>query len=295
MIDYKLLLALATVVEQGGFEKAAQVLCLTQSAVSQRVRLLEDRLGKILLSRTAPPRPTAAGAQLVKHFHQVKLLEGDLESTLGDPASDAPTRLAIGINADSLASWFLPAIGEMCAQEEVLLDLWVDDQEQTHHFLKAGTVVGCISDHAASIQGCRVQSLGEMRYRLLATPAFKTRWFADGLTGESVQQAPAVIFNRKDMLHHRFVQRVVGTKDPFSVIHYVPSPEQFLEMIRRGYGYGMVPDWQSRDLLQSDVLVDLCAERFEAVALYWHCWNLSSPLLQKFSAMLTVNAARLLA
>ncbi|MBF3116153.1 LysR family transcriptional regulator, partial [Pseudomonas aeruginosa] len=58
LFDYKLLAALAAVVEQGGFERAAQALGLSQSAVSQRIKLLEARVGQPVLVRETPPHPT---------------------------------------------------------------------------------------------------------------------------------------------------------------------------------------------------------------------------------------------
>ena len=290
MIDYKLLEAFAMVVQEGGFEKAANLLNLTQSAVSQRVRLLEDRAGKILLTRSTPPEPTEAGELFVKHYQQVKLLEDGLTRDVSSGDDTGPIRMAVGVNADSLANWFLPAIGALFKDGQLLIDLHVDDQEQTHRFLKEGVVVGCISDRAAAIQGCKVDYLGEMKYRLLARSDFIERWFPEGLTLAAVKDAPAVIFNRKDMLHHKFLRQVLKSTIKLNAYHYVPAPEQYLQMISEGYGYGMVPDWQSEELMQSGALVEICPEEHDAVKLYWHCWNLDSAPLQEFSNQLVREA-----
>ena len=74
MFDYKLLAALAAVVEQGGFERAAQVLGLSQSAVSQRIKLLEARVGQPVLQRSTPPAATELGQRLLNHVQQVSWL-----------------------------------------------------------------------------------------------------------------------------------------------------------------------------------------------------------------------------
>jgi LysR family transcriptional regulator (chromosome initiation inhibitor) len=294
MIDYKLLEALAMVIQEGGFEKAAQLLHLTQSAVSQRVRLLEDRTGKILLSRTTPPRATFAGEQLVKHYLQVKLLEDGLNADLKGSQETGPVKLAVGINADSLASWFLTAVGPLFSDGQLLIDLHVDDQEQTHKLLKEGAVVGCISDKLSAIQGCRVEYLGTMKYRLLASPEFIEKWFANGLTHAAALYAPAVIFSRKDNLHHKFLVHAMGRSIKLQAVHYMPAPEPFLEMIKAGYACGMVPDWQSGILRHNGGLVDVCAETHIAVGLHWHCWNLASTPLQTFSNKLVKEARPLL-
>ena len=55
MFDYKLLTALEAVVKAGSFDKAAALLCITPSAVSQRIRQLEERTGQLLLIRSCVP------------------------------------------------------------------------------------------------------------------------------------------------------------------------------------------------------------------------------------------------
>lgn len=293
MFDYKLLEAFAMVVQEGGFEKAATVMNLTQSAISQRVKLLEDRAGKILLSRTSPPQPTEAGRRLIKHYLQVRLLENDLEGEASD-ANDPPIKLSIGINADSLSSWFLPAIGDLLKDGKLLIDLHVDDQEQTHKLLRDGVVVGCISDLANSIQGCKVDYLGAMPYRLLARPEFVSKWFPDGLTVDAAANAPTVMFSRKDMLHYKILHVLLGSPVKVNAIHYVPSIEQYTLMISSGYAYGMVPDWQSDLLRSKGEVVEVHEGSVDSVKLYWHCWNIDSTPLKTFSKQLVKEAKKLL-
>lgn len=293
MIDYKLLEALAIVVQEGGFEKAASVLHLTQSAISQRVRLLEERSGKILLSRTSPPKPTDAGMKFIKHYLQVKLLEHDLDEETSVKKA-GPTRLSLGINADTLSSWFLPAIGELLNNGELLIDLHVDDQEETYKLLRDGVVIGCISDRGTPIQGCTVDYLGAMHYRLLARPEFISKWFSDGFTPENVENAPAVMFTRKDMLHYKMLWTVFGLSVNVQAIHYVPSIEQYTQMISSGYAYGMVPDWQSEGLRSTGDLIEVHGKAHDSVKLYWHCWNIDSSPLKTFSKQLIIKAKSLI-
>lgn len=293
MIDYKLLEAFAKVVQEGGFEKAATVLNLTQSAVSQRVRLLEERVGKILLSRSSPPRPTNAGLRFIKHYLQVRLLEDGLDEELSDEY-DKLTRFSLGINADSLSSWFLPAIAELLETGKILIDMHVDDQEQTHKLLKDGVVVGCISDMASPMQGCKVDFLGAMQYRLLARPEFIAKWFPEGLTVSAAENAPAVMFSHKDMLHYKILHEVLGRPVKVKATHYVPSNEQFLQMISSGYACGMVPDWQSEDLRSKGEIIEVHEKARDSVNHYWHCWNIDSPPLKALSKQIIDKAKILL-
>jgi len=294
MIDYKLLDAFAMVIQEGGFEKAATKMNLTQSAVSQRVRLLEDRAGKILLSRTSPPQPTDAGQKLIKHYLQVRLLEDGLEEGVSNSGDSIPVRLSLGINADSLSSWFLPAIGDLLDDGKILIDMHVDDQEQTHKLLRDGVVVGCISDLASPMHGCKVEFLGAMKYRLLARPEFISKWFPEGLAISAAENAPAVMFTRKDMLHYKILQIVLGEAVKVKAIHYVPSNDQFMEMISSGYAYGMVPDWQSNNLRATGEVVEVHKNAHDFVKHYWHCWNIDSMPLKTLSRQLVNKAKTLL-
>lgn len=68
--DYRTLQALDAVIRERGFERAAQKLCITQSAVSQRIKQLENLFSQPLLVRTIPPRPTEQGQKLLALLHQ---------------------------------------------------------------------------------------------------------------------------------------------------------------------------------------------------------------------------------
>ena len=285
MIDYRQLQAFATVLEQQSFDKAARRLHLTQSAVSQRVKQLEEQLGQLLIIRAQPLQPTETGQQLLKHYRQVELLQSELLQSLGEAQQQGLTRLAIGLNADSLATWFLDALEPLLQHNPLLLDLRLDDQDQTHHFLRQGEVIGCISASSQPVQGGRCTLLGISRYRALATPAFKQRYFADGLYTEGFKQAPAVEFNHKDELQNRYLDEFFGVAYDYPR-HRVPSPQAFMDLITRGYAWGMVPDQQSLALLDQGIVEELVEGRSLAVPLHWHSWNLESQISQRLRGCL---------
>ena len=294
MLDYKLIEALAMVAREGSFEKAAKALYITQSAVSQRIRALEEGMGQVLIIRATPPRLTPTGRRILKHFLQVKQLEEDLTTAVGGKAANRFSSLAIGVNADSLSLWIMEAVQSFLAKEQVELELRVDDQEQTGRFLRDGEVMACISSQQQAIQGCRVTYLGQMNYRMLAAPEFASHYFSNGFTRENAGDAPAVIFDRNDDLHGKFLQRIFAEKAITPQAHYVPAVVQFAECIVRGLGYGTLPDQQSAPLLNRGQLIDLLPGHCVSVDLFWHCWNLKSSLLEKLTQHLISNAKILL-
>jgi LysR family transcriptional regulator (chromosome initiation inhibitor) len=282
MFDYKLLSALAAVIEQAGFERAAQVLSLSQSAVSQRIKLLEARIGQPVLIRATPPRPTEIGRRLLNHVQQVRLLERDLQSQV--PALDEegmPERLRIAINADSLATWWASAVGDFCAEHHLLLDLVVEDQDVGLKRMRAGEVAACICGSERPVAGARSQVLGAMRYRALASPAFIARHFPAGIVPAGLARAPALVFGPDDFLQHRYLASL-GVEGGFEH-HLCPSSDGFIRMAEVGMGWGLVPELQVQEQLKRGSLVELVPDKPVDVPLYWHHWRNGGQLLTQLT------------
>ncbi len=314
MLDYRLVEAVAAVIREGGFERAARVLHLTQSAVSQRVKALEDQLGTVLVVRATPARATSEGRRLLAHCDKVGLLETDLAAALrpeggsDSPDADIPdiphipwTTLPVAVNADSLATWFPDAVAPFLRAERALLDLSVDDQERTHLLLRDGHVAAAVSTRAAAVQGCRCLPLGRVDYLCLAAPDFAARWFPAGLVEAALCRAPAVIFNRADEVHHQFLRGLPSTAASFDRItrslplHYIPSSERFVDVVAQGLAYGMIPLPQARQHLADGRLVDLAPGRAVPIRLYWHCWGLRTRLLDALTHHVVSHAQQVLA
>ncbi|PPS28903.1 LysR family transcriptional regulator [Pseudomonas amygdali pv. morsprunorum] len=290
MFDYKLLSALAAVIEQAGFERAAQVLGLSQSAVSQRIKLLEARIGLPVLVRATPPSPTDIGRRLLNHVQQVRLLERDLQSQV--PALDEegmPERLRIALNADSLATWWAPAIGAFCTEHRLLLDLVVEDQDVGLKRMRAGEVAACLCGSERPVAGARSQLLGAMRYRALASPAFIARHFPHGVSPANLARSAALVYGPDDLLQHRYLA-LLGVQDGFEH-HLCPSSEGFIRMIEAGMGWGLAPELQVRDQLRSGTLLELLPERCIDVPLYWHYWRNGGQLLTQLTEHLAQHSA----
>ncbi len=279
------------VVREGGFDKAARALHLTQSAVSQRIRALEDEMGQVLLARTQPPGLTRAGKLLVRHVQEVERLESELMGgVVPDLVDDSFSSMPIAVNGDSLSTWFLAAVSDTVARRRVVIDVRIDDQELTHRLLRNGEVMGCVSVKSGAAQGCRVEPLGRMNYHLVATPAFEEAWFDGDVTAATLREAPLVVFNRVDRLHDKLFRRAFRRARIDPPVHYVPSSDVYIEMIAGGLGYGMLPDLQADALLANGDLVDLVPGVVVPVDLHWHRWNLRSELLDDLTASIVAGA-----
>jgi LysR family transcriptional regulator (chromosome initiation inhibitor) len=284
-VEVDQLRALAAAVEHGSLDAAARVLHVTPSAVSQRLRSLEAATGQVLLVRSRPARPTPAGETLIRTARQVDLLLADAARELS-PGGARPV-LPIAVNADSLATWVLPALASIA--DDVLVDVRREDQTRTGALLRDGTVVAAVTTEARPVAGCRSAPLGAMRYRPTASPALVGRWFPDGVTAEALARAPVVVFDRADDLQHAYLRRHhLRTAPP---AHYVPSSADFLTAVLLGMGWGMLPDLQSAPHTESGALVELDRSGVVDVELHWQRWALRTPALAALTDAVT-DAAR---
>jgi LysR family transcriptional regulator (chromosome initiation inhibitor) len=295
MIDYRQIQALAIVIEEQNFERAAARLHVTQSAISQRIKQLEEQIGQSLLVRSHPLTPTEAGQTLLKHYRQVELLQTHLMEELTPNEVGGFTRLSIGLNADTLATWFLSALEPLLKEYSLLLDLKVDDQDQTLQLLKQGDVMGCITATEKPLQGCNSIPLGVCVYRAFASPEFMKRYFPDGVDRASIKQAPIVEYNHKDALQIRYLRTFFHLEPSEYQCHRIPAAEPFVDLIQRGFGVGMIPDQMADPLVAQGQLVDISPGQFLAVPLYWHVWSLKTPLAKQLSEALVSAASRELA
>lgn len=281
---------LLAVVDGSTFDAAARELRITPSAVSQRVKQLEQRLGRVLLVRSKPVRTTDAGVAVVRLARQLALLEHDALAAFGaaDGASDRPTSVPLAVNADSLGTWFLPALAALAGRHRVVFELHRDDQDFTAALLESGTVMGAVTSQASPVAGCLVRPLGVMRYEAVATPAWVARWLPDGATPEALATAPRVDFDRRDDLQAEYL-RQAGVEVEHPARHFVPASNDFATAIKLGLGWGLLPGFQSTVELERGELVRLGGASVD-VPLYWQQWNLGSPLLDSIAEGITAEA-----
>ena len=274
MLDYAGLEALAAVLGEGSFERAARRLHLTPSAVSQRIRQLEERTGQVLVLRGAPCTGTEAGRRLSLHVEQVALLENELRRAhpallQPDDHSPAPT-LRLAVNADSLSTWFMDAMAAFTAGGNELLDICIDDQEHTAQRIRQGDVLAAVTASAAPIAGCNLWPLGSVRYVAAASPAFVARYFAaEGTTAAAMAQAPMMAFDRKDRLQEQWLQQqgMLGRRQ--APRHFVPSNDGFIRACEVGMGWGMHPAALIARQCRAGTLVELLPGTGMDMALHW--------------------------
>jgi len=272
------LAALVAIADHGTFEAAARELHVTPSAISQRIRALESEVGQVVVQRTVPCRPTEAGRVLLRLARQTRLLHDEVRDALAH-GHRSTVELPLAVNADSLATWFRATVGEVAGWPDVVLRLHVEDQAFSAGLLRGGDVLAAVTSEPAAVQGCSVERLGTLRYVPAAAPSFVERWRQG--RGADWAGMPVVVFNEKDALQHDVLAaRGVGLPD---AVHRVPTSADFLEAVRLGLGWGMIPEPQLRPDVRAGRLAPLPGRLHVDVALHWQRWRLDSPTLDRLT------------
>jgi LysR family transcriptional regulator (chromosome initiation inhibitor) len=286
-LDGHQLATLAAVIELGSFDAAAEWLHVTPSAVSQRIKALEQHVGQVLVVREKPCRATAAGVPLLRLAAQTALLESEaLAETAGGSARLA--RIAIAVNADSMSTWFADAFAGL---PDILVDIRVEDQDHSARLLREGVVMGAVTTERTAVPGCRVHPLGVMRYLPVASSEYFERNLSEGFTREAVATAPSIAWNRDDALQDMLVRKAFR-RAVARPVHYVPTAEGFGAAVRAGLGWGMFPEQSAEQELASGTFVRL-ASTYLDVPLFWQCWKLDSPLITTITGIVRSAASNL--
>ncbi len=281
--DYKLLAALSEVIELQSFELAAKKLFISQSAVSQRVKLLEEHVGQPVLIRNQPIIATLAGEQLLSHFKKVKQLEHELLPILSPDKPVKPMKISLAVNADSIATWFIEAITPVLRDHLLELDLIIEHEERTLDKLRRGQAIGAVTVEEKPLKGYRSFKLGEMEYCLVASKSFQEKYFPSGVNQSSLKMAPAISYDHKDDMHVRYIARHFNLSANQYYCHSVRSSEAFVELVKQGVAYCLLPKLQIEQELASGELISLCPDKDLVETLYWHSWVLVKGVNKKIS------------
>ena len=295
MIDYSAARAVALIVQTGSFERAAAALNVTPSAISQRVRQIEERLGAVLIERGSPCTATENGAWLCRHIEQVGMLEAELMEHLpglADPASPAQrVTVNVATNADSLGTWFLAAAAAFTRESEYLLNIAIDDEDHTADWLRRGRVLAAVTSLGKPVQGCHITPLGQLRYHATASRGYLRRHFPAGVTAEAIAAAPALVFNQKDRLQHAWVRQALGRDIAFPA-HWLPSTQSFVDASLAGMGWALNPAQLVREHLDSGRLVELVAGATLERPLFWQVNRLAAGQLADLTRAVVTTAKR---
>jgi LysR family transcriptional regulator (chromosome initiation inhibitor) len=274
LLDYDAIAALSHVIETQSFLYAADKLCITQSAISQRIKSIERYYGEPVLIRTIPYRATPLGLVLLGHYERVCLLESSLQDSLSDESKPHP--FAIAISRDSLETWFMSVILRLKSIGDVRLKVIADDQEVTLEHFKNGLVSACASTSNKALPGCAVTFLGYLDYVLVSSPAFFNQFFAYREPKAALVKAPTMVFDHKDQLHAQYLKKFFNLTMSDCSYHVVPSVAGFKQFALYDHAYALMPRLDVTNELAKGTLVNIFPDKIWRMPIYWHTWAIET-------------------
>ena len=273
-LDYKLIHALDTVLTEQSFESAALALNITQSAISQRIKQLEQLVAKPVLIRSQPLQATATGQKLLAHFRKVRQLEYDLAGDIMPDSAPSSIPISIAVNADTLASWFIEALTPLLKTQPIELNIQVTNEVDTQKLLKKGEVLAAISSQKQSFSGVKVEYIGTLDYILCANQDYINKYFKGGLTIENLNKAPCIDYDQRDKMHSDYLKKHFAIEQAIYPCHRIRSSEVVVTMALAGLAYALIPTTQADEHLASGALINLAPDKHLKMPLYWHSWAL---------------------
>ena len=265
---------LLAIVDEGSFDVAAAVLGISPSAVSQRIKALESSTGRVLLRRATPVTATEAGEILVQSARRMALVQAETDARLGHRLARVP--LSVAVNSDSLATWFRRVLSDTARRGDVALRIRIEDEARTLAMLRRGDVLGAVTREATPVSGCESSFLGTMRYFPVAATHIAESFHSGRLTWETM---PLVGYGPNDqVLDDAMRERFIDSAVVRARVSQIPSSEGYLEAVRVGLGWGLLPQAQALPLLEAKELVLLDGSPLD-IDLYWQRWRLESEVL----------------
>lgn len=287
--------AFLAVIEEGSFDRAAKRLCITPSALSQRIKGLEDRLGAVLVKRGVPSVATEAGEKLLRRAQSMRLLESETLTDFRLGEGDETARLTILVNNDSLATWLPEALADFASEtkgERVSIELLTDDQDRALESLRNGTAIAVVTSEGHPVAGARSTPLGAMRYVAVTSPALAASFRSAGLD-TALRSAPVIFYDRKDTLQDRYLASFgIGPEAFTGLIHYAPSPTAMIDLAARGLGWCMAPESLVLPWIDKGAIAEISLERSIDVPLFWQSSAIRSALVLRLGAVIRKRAAK---
>ncbi len=258
MIELRHLRTLVALRDTGSLVEAAKRLFLTQSALSHRLKDLEDRLEcGLFVRKTKPPRFTSAGRRLLNLADEVIPMVKTAERDIARLAGGEAGRLHICIECHSCFQWLVPAIDKYRSNwAEVELDLSGGFSFAPLPALARGDLDLVITSDPINMPGVlyvplfRYEAkLAVSRDHVLATRSFVV---PQDLTSETLITYP-VDRNRLDVFT-RFLDP--HDIDPAAIRTAELTP-MMVQLVASGRGVACLPNWALTEYLASRTIVAL--------------------------------------
>ena len=233
--------------EQGGLARAADVLNITQSALSHQVKALEEQAGvELFIRRAKPMRLSAAGLRLLRLAEQVLPLVDEAEAEIRGVEAGRIGRLYVALECHACYDWLLPVLDQFRrAWPEVELDIRARLAFGAFPALARSEVDLVVTSDPEDLPGISFQPLFDYAPMLVVAAAhpLAEKGFAEpaDLAAETLIHYP-VEREKLDV----FSQFLTPAGVEPAAIRQVELTDIAVMLVASGRGVAVLPDWVLR-------------------------------------------------
>jgi LysR family transcriptional regulator, regulator for metE and metH len=248
-LEFRHLRTIRAIHEAGGLARAADMLHITQSALSHQVKALEEQVGMELFHRrTKPMKLSPAGLKLLRLAERILPEISAVEEEFRAMQSGRSGRLHIAIECHACFDWLFPVLdGLRSAWPDVDVDIRMRLAFDAIEALRREEVDFVISSDPVSLPGITFQPLFDYEpmfvcprgHRLAEKPFIEAEDFAEEtLLHYPVERAKLDIFT----------QLLTPARVEPRGMRPVELTEVILMLVAAGRGVTVLPDWVLRDV-----------------------------------------------
>ena len=230
--------------------RGAEKLCLTQSAVSNRIAALEEELGVLLLDRRTPGfRLSDAGSRFLDYADRLLALQRELKNELGTP-EEHPFSLRVGAIESVLHTSLIPMMdGLKKITPQIEFELTIEMTPMLNEQIKRGALDLIFSATPAVGDGIVNETLSPLEMVFVGPErmASTTELGLEELLGHDI-----MTFQRGSQPHVALIDALhtAGVDDKH--VHTLTSISALARLVESGFGIATLPRAVAEQLMQKD-------------------------------------------
>ncbi len=230
--------AFLTIVECNTVHAAADRLALTQTAVTQRLKLLEEKLATTLFVRTRRGMVlTQEGEALLRYCHAANALEGQTLAQMVNSGVTTEVTMTIAAPTSMMRTRVIPACMPMMdTYSNLLLNFLTTDVEERHLLLRSGKCDMAIMQSQDASKEMQVKALKPEKYVMVCCPQWKGRTLKSVIQNERI-----VDFNHQDEVTLDYLKQFGLYDLALHGRHTVNQTHILAQIVGQGVGYTTLP------------------------------------------------------
>ena len=229
--------AFTIIARLGTVHAAARQLGLAQTAVTQRIKILEADLRASLFTRSRRGMTlTESGHALLKYCREAEDLEGEALAKIGGESAHSSYRIILEGPSSILRSRVIPATANILKEfQQVAVEFRISDDSSGVLSLKRGLSDVAIIPRGDVVSEFDSRLIKPERYVLVVGPDWAKR-----SVNEIIENERIIDFDAADTMSFQWLEKFGLRKDARDDRHFVNNTDALASMVMQGLGYSVL-------------------------------------------------------